>query len=254
MLCNIFISGAASTGKTTLLRALQTHFEAQAAAISPDPPPPPAIITEVARDVMNAHPITVSQIRGSPSVSLQLQKRILEAQLRAQCFVLGADLPESAAAYMEPLSELMPERYHGKSTAAAHHWFISDRSCVDPVIYTKLFVARPHGDSTTSIPTAMEDLLKTPTYHALEEDVRKGLLILIEPNDATLRDDGVRMMPLSTGEWHEFHKECCEFLEERKVRFRVIGTEVIDVGDRVEFVLSEWRTMCGSVPSGEAPP
>jgi nicotinamide riboside kinase len=72
---NIYIVGAQSTGKTTLVDGLESFI------ISTRPDiPHPVIIREVARDVLKEHQFGRDEIRSSKSRSFELQKLILERQ------------------------------------------------------------------------------------------------------------------------------------------------------------------------------
>ncbi|KAI4180374.1 MAG: hypothetical protein LQ348_005208 [Seirophora lacunosa] len=105
---NIYVIGAQSTGKTTLVTALAEHFE-QHAACTGDTADKPMIIKEVARGVLQRHNYTAADIVSSKSRALELQRLILEAQCEAE-------------------------------KAASNVWYISDRSGLDPLVYARLYV------------------------------------------------------------------------------------------------------------------
>jgi nicotinamide riboside kinase len=105
---NIYIIGAQSTGKTTLVKALEQHF----ADLESNPSSRPNIISEVARTVLIKHNFTASDIIFSPTRALALQKLILETQSYA-------------------------ERHANEQGG----WFISDRSGVDPIVYARRYVS-----------------------------------------------------------------------------------------------------------------
>lgn len=108
---DIYIIGAQSTGKTTLVKALENHFK-DANEYHIDQP---KIITEVARTVLQRHNFTANDIKSSPTRALQLQQLILQAQLSAERDISG-------------------------------EWFISDRSGVDPVVYARKYVSKDAAD------------------------------------------------------------------------------------------------------------
>ncbi|KAL8904210.1 MAG: hypothetical protein Q9207_003422 [Kuettlingeria erythrocarpa] len=101
---NIYIVGAQSTGKSTLVTALTTHFEQSSIYHLK-----PRIISEVARGVLQRHGFTANDITSSKARALQLQKLILEAQCEAE-------------------------------KAAGNQWYISDRSGLDPLVYARQYV------------------------------------------------------------------------------------------------------------------
>ncbi|KAI5811311.1 AAA domain-containing protein [Peziza echinospora] len=238
--CNIYITGAGSTGKTTLVRALEEYFANNEAGIqSPTKAKipgttKPTIITEVARSVMLTFPIDTASIRSNPSISLKLQKLILHAQQEAELSALtGTNIPASAGIQV------------------GHPWFISDRSYIDPVIYTSLYISQNHAGLTEpEIPGATQELLNDEAYVSMERRLREnGLLVILKPNPAFLRDDGVRLMPTDAEEWNLFHRAACEFMDQRGVECVVVEREVESIEDRVEFVVAEWRKRSSLVPS-----
>jgi len=100
---NIYIVGAQSTGKTTLVDGLVSFIKSTCPDI-----PHPVVIREVARDVLKEHHFSRDEIRSSQSRTFELQKLILEKQSTAE-----RDAPSS--------------------------WIISDRSGIDPIVYAKQF-------------------------------------------------------------------------------------------------------------------
>lgn len=104
---NIYIVGAQSTGKTTLVHALERFFNQLTS--DTETLSPPRIVTEVARKVLREIDFKTSDIRDSPTLSYELQKLILQKQYEAES---GFD----------------------------NGWMISDRSAVDPVMYAKQHV------------------------------------------------------------------------------------------------------------------
>lgn len=105
---NIYIVGAQSTGKTTLLNALEAYY---ALNNVDEAVHQPFIIQEVARQVVEKSGIT-REYMAAPSRALQLQKNILDAQLEAEAFA---------------------------NSHASCPWYIPDRSGVDPIVYAQLF-------------------------------------------------------------------------------------------------------------------
>ncbi|KAL8988226.1 MAG: hypothetical protein Q9177_002665 [Variospora cf. flavescens] len=105
---NIYVIGAQSTGKTTLVNALATHFEQHPDSMR-NTESQPKLIKEVARGVLQRHSYTADDIVSSKSRALELQRLILEAQCEAE-------------------------------KAASEQWYISDRSGLDPLVYARLFV------------------------------------------------------------------------------------------------------------------
>ena len=105
---NIYVIGAQSTGKTTLVSALDKYFEQHQTYLS-EPIARPHIIKEVARSVLRDHHFTAEDIATSKPRALQLQRLILNAQS-------------------------MAERSLGQE------WYITDRSGLDPLAYAHRYV------------------------------------------------------------------------------------------------------------------
>lgn len=106
---DIYIVGAQSTGKTTLVKALENYFKgANGYRIDR-----PKIITEVARTVLQQHNFTANDIKSSPARALALQQLILQAQLSAE-----------------------------RAVSEQGEWFVSDRSGVDPIVYARKYVSK----------------------------------------------------------------------------------------------------------------
>jgi nicotinamide riboside kinase len=107
---HIYVVGAQSTGKTTVVKALEEHFRSEVSSY--EGISQPKIITEVARTVLQQHSFSADDITSSPTRALALQKLILQAQLSAE-----RDISEH------------------------EEWFISDRSGVDPMVYARKYVS-----------------------------------------------------------------------------------------------------------------
>ena len=78
---NIYIIGAQSTGKTTLVSALAAYFETTTIPFTQ-----PHVLTEVARGVLRQHKLTARDITSSPQSALNVQRLILEAQVEAETY------------------------------------------------------------------------------------------------------------------------------------------------------------------------
>ncbi|MCJ1422794.1 hypothetical protein MMC29_000674 [Sticta canariensis] len=197
---NIYIVGAQCTGKTTLVKALQKHFDRhenckwQHEEISA-----PKIIIEVARGVLQNHAFTAEDITSSRARSIQLQRLILEAQLRAEA-------------------------------EAGDAWFISDRSGFDPIVYALRYVGND----------AARELMASMEFIALKERMQKSLVIICEAGADWLFDDGVRLMPTSKDDWVAFHSLFRVSLEAAGVEYIVLPCNMTGSTERVDFVIGNW--------------
>ncbi|KAK6835159.1 hypothetical protein PG987_009853 [Apiospora arundinis] len=108
---NIYIIGAQSTGKSTLVDALEAHFRQNNVSSLPAL----IVIREVARAVLRDHSFTAGDIPTSPARALELQRLILAAQAKAENEATSASQPS---------------------------WLISDRSAIDPVVYAWQYVGQ----------------------------------------------------------------------------------------------------------------
>jgi nicotinamide riboside kinase len=104
---NIYIVGAQSTGKTTLVNALEAAFAREGSSQRP------LVIREVARTVQKEKHFSRKDITTSPTRALQLQQYILAAQYDAEATICAAN---------------------------ASAWYMCDRSGLDPIVYAKCFV------------------------------------------------------------------------------------------------------------------
>lgn len=197
---NIYIVGAQNTGKTTLVKALQKHFDQHANCKWKDEQiSAPNVIIEVARGVLQKHAFTAEDITSSRTRSIALQRLILEAQLQAEAEV-------------------------------GNTWFISDRSGFDPVIYALRYVGND----------AARDLMASKEFIALKESMQKSLVVVCEAGADWLFDDGVRLMPTSKDDWMAFHSLFCASLDAAGVEHVVLPFSMTGSTERVDFVIGKW--------------
>ena len=197
---NIYIIGAQSTGKTTLVAALATHFaheNTETASIGASPTP--FQLKEVARNVLRKHNFTAHDITSSKTRALELQRLIINAQAIAEAALDGI-------------------------------WYISDRSALDAVVYARQYVGAQEAES----------LMHEESWQALEDRMRAGLVVICEPGGQWLTDDGVRLMPRDREEWFQLHEHFLVLLDRLKMAYAVLPCDVAGLDDRVDYVLNEW--------------
>jgi nicotinamide riboside kinase len=202
----LYIIGAQSTGKTTLVNALEEHFDL---CRSPQEarPSQPLIIREVARTVLKEKGFNREDITTSPTRALQLQKHILDAQHNAECEINVSSTPK---------------------------WYICDRSGLDPIVYTKYFVGQE----------ASAEMLASRSWIELESRMKAGIVILCEAGCHWLKDDGIRLMPNHADEWTRIDDTFRSLLEEREIQYYVLPKDLADLGERVDFVRGLIDTSC----------
>ncbi|KAF7198105.1 hypothetical protein HII31_00461 [Pseudocercospora fuligena] len=186
---NIYIIGASSTGKTTLVNALHEHYSQQTDLS------PPAVVAETARPILHKFSFRREDYFGSPDKTSKLQSAILEAQCRAE--------------------------------KSQNTWYISDRSAIDPIVYSRIFV----GDADVDVQKA------SASWKALEPRMRAGTVLLCEAPSPWLDDDGIRWVPSAAEDWvlHDamFRKE----LSNAGLEYKIVPKEVTDIKDRVKIAV-----------------
>ncbi|KAG6008458.1 hypothetical protein E4U21_004480 [Claviceps maximensis] len=202
---NIYIIGAQCTGKTTLVNALAAHARANS-SINSDVSLPcvrPAIIQEVARTVLSTHDFTAHDISTSVQRCSTLQMLILRAQ-------------------------------HAREREALETstWFISDRSGLDPLVYAERHVG----------PAFVRDMMLTAEWQQLRASLARSLILVCEPVEEWLVDDGVRLMPADWQDWRDYHRRFCSFLEALGLEYQVVPSTMPQLGLRVRYVWDEWRS------------
>ncbi|KAK8041603.1 hypothetical protein PG994_014610 [Apiospora phragmitis] len=200
---NIYIIGAQSTGKTTLVIALEAHFRQDTSSSLPVP----SVIREVARSVLRDHDYTAQDIRDSPARALELQRLILAAQAKAE-----RETEEKAA-----------------SASTTPCWLLSDRSAIDPVVYAWLYVGQESARS----------LMESAEWRGMRDRMAQSLVVVCEAGVKWLTDDGVRLMPTGSDEWTKTHEVFCQVLEEARLRYILLPCTLGRTEERLAFVLRE---------------
>ncbi|KAK8017879.1 hypothetical protein PG993_014205 [Apiospora rasikravindrae] len=199
----IYIIGAQSTGKSTLVDALEARFRQETCSSLPSP----AVIREVARAVLRDHRFTAQDIRDSPARALELQRLILAAQADAE------HKAECSLASDEPIPR----------------WLISDRSAIDPIVYAWLYVGQD----------AAKMLMESTEWRGMRHRMAQSLVVVCEAGVDWLTDDGVRLMPNGKEEWIKTHEVFCHVLKEAGLRYVVLPCNLGRTEERLAFVLRE---------------
>lgn len=204
---NIYIIGPQSTGKTTLVNALEEAFK-RASLSSSFNFTRPVIIREVARTVLSTYNFTRDDITNSPARALELQELIIMAQLTAEETALRG------------------------SASASKSWFVSDRSGLDPIVYAKLFVGED----------AAQQMISSDVWRVLEGRMKNGLVILCEAGCTWLVDDGTRLMPKDMEDWLQVNSAFHEVLETLAIDHILMPKSITDLQQRVQVVLDAvWK-------------
>ncbi|ROW12902.1 hypothetical protein VPNG_04762 [Cytospora leucostoma] len=197
---NIYIIGAQSTGKTTLLNALRAHFDRAPSVSEVDKP---QIIEETARIVFKQEGFKFAAVDTLSNFDeyLGILRLILKAQLEAENEALRKS-----------------------------KWFISDRSGLDCLIYAAKYLGHEGA----------EQLSKTPELAKLKARMQEGRVIVCEPVADWLKDDGsgFRPIPEIKEQWLAVHTEFCELLNGLGLRYEVLPARITSLEERVTFGLS----------------
>jgi nicotinamide riboside kinase len=198
----LYIIGAQCTGKTTLVNALEDMFCRGGLSLPVQGiPSKPVIIREVARTVLRDKHFSRDDITTSPTRAWQLQKHILDAQFEAEQAAIGPDTPSTT-------------------------WYISDRSGLDPIIYTQLFVGED----------AAGEMLASEKWRELERRMKMGVVMLCEAGCSWLADDGTRLMPTGTEEWMRIDDAFRKQLAVCGIQYTLVPNHVVDLEARVQLV------------------
>lgn len=195
---NVYIVGAQSTGKTTLVNALEASFNASNSAHEVRSPSP-LIVREVARTVLQEKGFSREDITTSPTRALQLQRHILDAQYEAEVEA---------------------------STSDVSPWYLCDRSGLDPIVYAKYFVGAD----------AAAELLTSTSWLELEARMKEGIVFVCEAGCHWLKDDGIRLMPTDAEEWTRIDDAFRKLLDARGIPYSVISKDVMELQKRMKLV------------------
>jgi len=94
-------------------------------------------------------------------------------------------------------------------------------------------------------------LQETAVWAELRSNLRAGIVVVCEPVQEWLYDDGTRLVPLSWEEWMETHRTFCTLLEQHDVDYIVLPASTQASKDRVDFMLSHCRTEILPLPAKE---
>ena len=211
---SIYVVGPSSTGKSTLCGALFEHFitESQSRSSSSNGwNVLPHIISEVARKVMRERQFTRDDVG-----TLEMQQAILEAQVMAERDALAF------LASSDPTTEKV---------------LLSDRCTIDALVYTQKFVSEDAYKALRETSEFQEALRRYRGEKTKGNDGTHVLFILTLPVAEWLIDDGTRNMDEPETVLEVFRS----VLNELEIPFVELGSEIMELGRRVEWVVSKAR-------------
>ena len=68
--------------------------------------------------------------------------------------------------------------------------------------------------------------------------MKRAVLVVCEPVEDWLCDDGGRLMPQSSEEWMILHETFSRLLKDHGIAFEVLPANLRSLADRAEYVLS----------------
>ena len=204
---NIYIVGAQSSGKTTLIFGLEKYFNDYSNTTwGASTVGKPFVLEEVARKVLMDCGCTGKTVSDSKSQALRLQTLILETQSEAE----------------DAIKDL---------------WFISDRSGLDAIVYARLYA----GESEA------EQLMETKQWREMEHALQNSLIIVCEPVVPWLKEDGLRHMPKDRSARTELvskiHGLFCDILNRLGFGYVILPQSLTNLDARVRFVVTKWKEM-----------
>jgi len=161
------------------------------------------MLTEVARAVLDELKFNADDISNDAKKCYKLQKAILLSQYQNE-----------------------------KKLLEAKRMYISDRCAIDPIVYAEFFI-------TADMSSSLTDLDEWQKMKVRYQDERSTLIVLIEPNEAFLKDDGTRKMPTDLEEWQSFYGCFLAFMNKNRIPFKLIPKNVTNLYDRMDQVI-EW--------------
>jgi hypothetical protein len=190
-------------GQTTIVNELEKILNDQSCSSLKEQQYKPTVIREVARNVLREKHYNRDDIANYPPKARRLQELILGAQWEAETSVC--------------------------ESINSHHGYISDRSGLDPIVYAQVFA----GDE------ASNSILASKEWQELGDRMKAGLVILCEAGCSWLQDDGTRLMPDDLESWLRIDLAFRKLLDECKIDYVVCRKDVVQVSDRVQFVMQQ---------------
>ena len=209
---SIYVVGPSSTGKTTLCGALSKYFLAESQLQSPRSDGRGVLlysISEVARKVMRERQFTRDDVG-----TLEMQQAILEAQVKTERDAMAS------FALSDPTKKKV---------------LLSDRCAIDALVYTRKLVSEDAYKTLCESLEFQEALRRYRGERAKGNEGGHVLFILTLPVSEWLIDDGIRSM----SEPEAISEEFRHVLNEMEIPFVELGSEIMELGRRVEWVISK---------------
>lgn len=212
----IFVTGASSTGKTTLCRALEKRLKDAGVAV--------IHLSEVARTVMKEQGFNRELVN-----TLAMQRAIMMAQIKAENEALQIiskfDHSDEASIQGVPATVVL----------------LCDRCVVDPVVYATMMIDEEATLSLTNNPSFQEAIVRygssSPSSRSLaagQYPLRPVVVLTGGVKEWQGHDDGVR----SLYDPFEVTKYFRQTLANLHIRYSEIGEDIKNIDRRVDWVLN----------------
>jgi len=209
----IFVTGASSTGKTTLCRALETRLTAAGITV--------CHVSEVARTVMKEQGFN-RELVGT----LAMQRAILQAQIVAETNALSK-ISNAVSLYDTGIT---------RTTATAV--LLCDRCAVDPVVYATMKIDAEAALGLTDDRSFQDAIVRyggsLPHQPAASSMTLRPIVVLAGGvKEWQAYDDGVRSLydPFEVTTYFR------QTLAQLNIQYSEIGEDVKDIDRRVDWVL-----------------
>jgi GTPase SAR1 family protein len=209
---SIYVVGPSSTGKSTLCEGLFKHITVESQSQPRGSDGQSVLlhtISEVARKVMRERQFTRDDVG-----TVEMQQSILEAQVQAE---------RDGLAFL------------ASSDSTREKVLLSDRCAIDALVYTRKFVSEDAYKTLCETPGFQEARRRYRGERAKGKDSARVLVILTLPVAEWLTDDGVRNMDEPGVVLEEFRW----VLNDLEVPFVELGDSIMELGRRVEWVVSK---------------
>lgn len=136
---------------------------------------------------------------------------------------------DNAKCYVLQNAILLEQCHQERELLKMKKMFISDRCAIDPIVYAQFYIK-----------DEKVELLKSVEWFEMKlryQNAKRSLIVLIEPNEAFLTDDGIRKMPIDLDDWKLFYQTYLKFMVDQDIPFRIIPSHVTDISDRMDLVI-----------------
>lgn len=162
------------------------------------------------------------------SVLLCEVARIVLSQLKYTADDISND---TTKCYVLQKSILLEQCHQERKLLKMQQMLIADRCAIDPIVYAKFYIKNENID-----------LLDTEEWNEMKlryQNDQSSLIVVIEPNEIFLKDDGIRKMPTDLEDWKLFYQTYLTFMIDNHIPFKIVPRNVTNIFDLMNQVV-EW--------------